>query len=71
MIELEVGVVGVGLARGRVEGHRRGMHRVTVGKHHPALVVDIADWAVDIRAVRNGGPEPKVPEAVCSRFRSS
>ena len=71
MIEPNVGVVGVVLPRGRVDGHRRGMHRVAVGKRHPALVVDIADWALDIRAVRNGGPEPKVPEAVCSRFRSS
>ena len=51
MIELDVGGVGVGLPRGRAEGRRRGMHRVAVGERHPALVVDIADGAVDTRAV--------------------
>ncbi len=51
MIEPKVGVVSVVLPRGRVEGHRRGMHRVAVGERYPALVVDIADGAVDIRAV--------------------
>jgi len=47
------------------------MHRVAVGKRHPALVVDIADGAVDIQQFWNGCPEPKVPEAICRRFRSS
>ena len=51
LIAPKVGVVGVVLPPGRVDGHRRGMHRVAVGERHPALVVDIADGAVNIRAV--------------------
>jgi len=50
LIEVKVGVVGVGLAAG--DGGDGGeMHGVAVGERHPALVVDIADGAVDIRAV--------------------
>jgi len=50
LIEPKVGVVGVGLAAG-AGGDGGEMHRVTVGERHPALVVDIADGAVDICAV--------------------
>jgi len=71
LIEPNVGVVGVVLPRGRVEDHRREMHRVAVGERYPALVVDNADGAVDMQQFWNGCPEPKVPEAICSRFRSS
>ena len=43
-----VGVVGVGLAGSRVEGHGGGMHGVVVGKCRAALVGDVADGVVDV-----------------------